>query len=544
MFNILLTQICNGKCPYCFAAQYFKKESLVGREMSIDNYSKILDFIYKYNPKTRIKLLGGEPTLHSRFREILDMTIKKGFDNISIFSNGIFSPEAVLSLQKYSDKITIVWNINPPEVYNAQLNNHIINNIEKLKFLDSVIGFNIYKKQYNFYFIEEILSKIQTIKKIRIGIAHPIGDPKYSTRQNYITIDQYPGIGNIIYAFINKIKRKHSYIKEISLDCGYTPCMFSQSQLAVIKSYGLVTFLPPCNSIIDIDPSLNISPCFAIANINRLNSFRNFNDVKHIEYFYLSQAVFSNRYLPFPSKKCNGCTLKLHCHGGCFGERMLKAKIEIQKKSNFVLKKSNNIVFEPEIQLQLARLFIASYDYKKGGRILTQLKKRLNNMTVNKCADFVGYKYSDQSLTRELKELMKTIRFFTDLQYYKRMTNNNGKRNSWISLIQKYKNLYLTYPNDDTLHNYALAIYKKLLTGQVKKNFLVKIEMNQFVDIIWNGRHLIQDHFTLLVFAEILKVLKGKEAPNNFYREFYQLNRSVFNKMIALPIRKTNKHNE
>lgn len=115
MANIILTNYCNLKCPYCFASKMMTTKEKSENEIKIDTLIKILNWLEKSPGEKRIGLIGGEPTLHSNFKEILKIinnfceTTNK--DSI-LFTNGIY-------LKKYlkyiSPKMSILLNINTPK---------------------------------------------------------------------------------------------------------------------------------------------------------------------------------------------------------------------------------------------------------------------------------------------------------------------------------------------------------------------------------------------------------------------------------------------
>ena len=70
MANILLTNVCNLQCPYCFANYYTHD---IAEEITLESFKKALDFIASSNNQNeKIGLIGGEPTLHTQFGEILE----------------------------------------------------------------------------------------------------------------------------------------------------------------------------------------------------------------------------------------------------------------------------------------------------------------------------------------------------------------------------------------------------------------------------------------------------------------------------------------
>lgn len=80
-FNINYS--CNNHCKFCFSHNTF-----LGNERNIE-LSAIKSIIEKYHisVQDRIIINGGEPTLHSELREILDITSQTGAE-IVLYSNG------------------------------------------------------------------------------------------------------------------------------------------------------------------------------------------------------------------------------------------------------------------------------------------------------------------------------------------------------------------------------------------------------------------------------------------------------------------------
>ena len=61
MANIMINEICNLRCPYCFADEFVNKNP---KEMSMEDFDTALNFALSSGYDERIGLIGGEPTLH------------------------------------------------------------------------------------------------------------------------------------------------------------------------------------------------------------------------------------------------------------------------------------------------------------------------------------------------------------------------------------------------------------------------------------------------------------------------------------------------
>jgi MoaA/NifB/PqqE/SkfB family radical SAM enzyme len=68
-----LTRHCNLRCAHCFRADLDKVS-----EIPFETVAKILTEAERYH-RPHIAMTGGEPTLHTRFREILDLIVGRGY---------------------------------------------------------------------------------------------------------------------------------------------------------------------------------------------------------------------------------------------------------------------------------------------------------------------------------------------------------------------------------------------------------------------------------------------------------------------------------
>ncbi len=64
MANIMLTDACNLKCPYCFANEFVNKDK---NDITEEAFDEATDFIVGDGTHTSVGLVGGEPTIHPRF---------------------------------------------------------------------------------------------------------------------------------------------------------------------------------------------------------------------------------------------------------------------------------------------------------------------------------------------------------------------------------------------------------------------------------------------------------------------------------------------
>lgn len=304
--NIALTYACNQKCPYCFAADAM---SISGRsEISIRNLKIVTDFLKK-SKITEFRMAGGEPTLHSRFREIYDLVSANSF-NITILSNGIIDEGNVNFLAKKNNLDGILLNINQPKSYTLKAWKKIENTLFRLN-KKITLGFRIYEFDFNPRFFFDLIDKYNLNRFINWAIACP-GLVKDNI---YIKLEDHKKVIDRMVEFTYESKKRD--IRWYS-DSGFILCAFNKEKLEKLeKNTG---FLPTTNCMVGIEiaPDLRVFRCFGLAaksNKNlKLTDFKNFQAVE--EYFTINSLPFK-RIGTFD--RCFKCEhlISRRCGGGC-----------------------------------------------------------------------------------------------------------------------------------------------------------------------------------------------------------------------------------
>ena len=82
--NLSITNECNRRCEYCFQKSwYLANNHNEIKEMSIETIEKYFEWM---GEEQHLNIMGGEPLLHSKFLDILELA-KKYDKKITIFSN-------------------------------------------------------------------------------------------------------------------------------------------------------------------------------------------------------------------------------------------------------------------------------------------------------------------------------------------------------------------------------------------------------------------------------------------------------------------------
>ncbi len=89
--EIQLGHMCNNRCVFCVSGQ----ETALGRAGPLDREPILAEIRSAFAAGHRkITLLGGEPTLQPAFLDVLRETVRLGFEEIVIFTNGVKTARA------------------------------------------------------------------------------------------------------------------------------------------------------------------------------------------------------------------------------------------------------------------------------------------------------------------------------------------------------------------------------------------------------------------------------------------------------------------
>ena len=102
-FRVLITDRCNMNCPTCF-----NRGIRNDQEMPVEDFFQLCSYLKNDGHIERLKIMGGEPTVHNDFQEIIGIA-QNNFDSIHIFTNGVNDEIAKVKMRKDD---TIIYNLS------------------------------------------------------------------------------------------------------------------------------------------------------------------------------------------------------------------------------------------------------------------------------------------------------------------------------------------------------------------------------------------------------------------------------------------------
>ncbi len=340
MANIMLNTVCNLGCPYCFARSLVHPDSEENREhpdnITLEDFQKALNFAVHDRKDARIGIIGGEPTLHPDFREIMKtMFFDDRVTKITVFTNGLEIDRHISEL--LHPKVGMLVNLNPPERIGEDKFSRIIENLDKLirgyhMWHRVTLGINMSGANFPYRYVLETLE--------RYGMNHvrtSIVVPNREEMRQMDPLEYFKSMKPYVFEFFAELKKRNIMP---TYDCNYMPpCILSDEELKWLKSfwdlekkagrYCNIADYSKCGPVLDILPSLKAVRCFGLSYKEQvpIDSFKNIGELK--DYFYNVYDAYA--FKVHVSNQCRRCpaALKMRCMGGCIAfkdEKIDRAK--------------------------------------------------------------------------------------------------------------------------------------------------------------------------------------------------------------------------
>jgi len=301
--NILLTTACNLDCAYCFA------ESVRGgagqQEMTLRELEWLL---LQLNPDAdEVRLMGGEPTLHSRYPEVMRLVNDFGFI-VTVFTNGT---QAVLRETAPNLPYQVLLNLNDWTFYDEGQQTEILNNLAALGQKVS-LGATVTRPDFDLSTHRRLIQEYGLKPVIRLGLAQPVVG------------------GKNVYLPDRDLAAAHASIAEwagrlaedgirLNFDCGFMRCHFDDQQIEQLIRAGTILRFD-CGPALDVGPGLKAWRCFAFSKGLGLD-LRRFSDLQTAREWFAQRDKFLA-----PVREACSMHQSGWCRGGCLARQAIRAE--------------------------------------------------------------------------------------------------------------------------------------------------------------------------------------------------------------------------
>lgn len=329
MANIMINQVCNLRCKYCFADETVNKPGSNCNDMTFEAFQKAIQI----SGSGRIGIIGGEPTIHPEFEKFMEYAVDHSNGrNIVLFTNGIL-------LDKYwkwlvRPNVSCLWNFNGPSISGAQYEK--IRQNADLMFKEFglqqkiTLGLNLYEPDMDYKFFIDTCKDCK-VKSVRLAITVPNSQRDF--QQDYLV--RLRKMKDLLIKVCEELVDVGSIPH---LDCTVLPqCIFNESDYERITAFHKKAGVTPnetqffktekCRPVCDIMPDLSITRCFGCSDVKYLRYHSGYDMVEGT-YRSIEDAVNvfdadfgSLAYMVPGHKDCVDCAFRKRgvCQGGCLG---------------------------------------------------------------------------------------------------------------------------------------------------------------------------------------------------------------------------------
>jgi hypothetical protein len=316
--NILLTNTCTRNCPYCFARERVRlaEESTsprpAPRYISREDFGRALSFAKTGGPR-EIGILGGEPSMHPEFLQLLDDAWEAGL-HTKIFSNGMWRKEDLEALSRRTfpgrrrKPFHVVLNMNEPRrtpAHEQAAQHELLSRLGR----DSTLSFNISTLDFDPLFLVDAIVEHRSKRHIRLGVAQPLAQ----LANEHIPVDRYAQMAPTLMRLAERCDQHNI---RLGFDCGFLLCMFTEEQHGRLVLAG-ARFRADCGPTVDVGTDLSAWACFPLSTFSQGVMLRDFDKlpdlVRHFERHF--RRLYRTGVLP----ECVSCRhrRRRQCAAGC-----------------------------------------------------------------------------------------------------------------------------------------------------------------------------------------------------------------------------------
>lgn len=306
MANLTISAVCNQSCAYCFTRDHLNDSGANQRFLDVGDFEARLNFLER-SGIDQVRLLGGEPTLHPGFPELVERARARN-KKIVVFTNGLMPDKALGCLEELPvTECTVLVNVNEPGEAGKDTSERQRTVIRRLG-ERALLGFNIYDADFQPDFLLSLVAEVRCRPAIRLGIAQPC----LSGDNRYIHPKQYGFVGEKVVRFACLAA---SAGVRLEFDCGFVRCMFSDEDMEALKASS-ADIGWRCNPILDIDIEGRVIHCYPLSRLGS-RPLTPETDAPAL------RSAFESSTRPYRQagifQECSTCPFKAsgECPGGC-----------------------------------------------------------------------------------------------------------------------------------------------------------------------------------------------------------------------------------
>ena len=332
MANIMINEICNLSCPYCFASEFVNQNP---KEMTLDEFKTALDFVLGDRTERQVGIIGGEPLLHPDINEMLKIAINDPRSNPAMIYTNAVDLERIDPEHLEDVKFRMLVNCNSPEDMGQGNFEKMRKNLRSFRrdhFGDGRyrLSVNIYKPDFDYSYVMDLVRELEC-DTIRLSISVP---PK-NTMGTENALSYFRRMKPVTLAFMRDMISCGAIT---GFDCNFMPdCVLTKEELDGLHSVkhilksgldlryskmfwerAILCSVQNCTPVIDILPDLMAIRCFGLSEYTKQN-IRDYAGIDDLRKYY-HKNVDCVACTVWTSPECEDCYKRENgmCGAGCY----------------------------------------------------------------------------------------------------------------------------------------------------------------------------------------------------------------------------------
>ncbi len=265
--------------------------------------------------KDWVRLMGGEPTLHTQYPQVIQMVKERGF-KVVVFTNGLH-PVLRKTEPDLPDRVLV--NLNDWSSYGTSQQDAIRKNLSALGDRAG-LAYTILHPAFDLSMHRQLVMSAGLQPGIRLGLAQPIlgGDNVYLKDADLQAAHQ---------SVVRWAQRLSTDGIRLSLDCGFMRCQFTDDDIETLVRAGTVLNFD-CSPILDVGPELQVWRCLAFSASPGV-AWSAFEGLAQLnDWFAAREDEWDRDY-----GQCD-VDARDWCRGGCLARRIIKKGDPSAKNEN------------------------------------------------------------------------------------------------------------------------------------------------------------------------------------------------------------------
>jgi len=315
MANISITLACNRDCAYCFAVGAEDRARGRGAHMPLDVFEAALDFLER-SGIPEVRLLGGEPTLHPDFGQVVALIVSRGL-GLVLFSGGLMPESALATLESLPEGAASVLVNAAAPLPGRPLEPARLEDVCRRLGARVMLGVTIDSPAIRLEPLLDAIERYGLHRRVRLGLAQPVA----GAANAYLHPRHYPEVGRRVGGFAALARRRGVGLE---FDCGWVPCMFPEGVLADLgPAAGSIG--SRCSPVLDLLPDGRFISCYPLACLGSLALQADLDAGRARAYFQSRRDGAGPCLL---SADCDGCGWMSSgaCGGGCLSAALLRRR--------------------------------------------------------------------------------------------------------------------------------------------------------------------------------------------------------------------------